>query len=380
MARKKTTTEVVEDEEEGRTLLETGAGTVLDDSAVETAMAALDELRTVGGDDVFTWTVYKVSSKPGEKGGYCARYSSGELSLDTIRETFGGGRYRIRGTDQFNKWVTGASRTVEVIELPKPPAGPAPPAFGDIAEILKAIKPSGDGNADMLKLVIAMMDSNAKMFSAMMERKSEGSSLNDTLALIKATREDKGSATDAVKLLMQGLELGQKLGGGETGLMDIAVKGLDMIQPLIAAQANAPAAPKPAPAIAAPATPNAPPTPVPSAPTPEVNPMLEKLNWLRHQTRALVYQAARNSDPALYAALLLDNLPGFITEEELYERISAEDALVQLASLVPQVAQHEAWFTRFRAAVLEQFTDEDEESGAPGGMDGADETGAEMQP
>lgn len=389
MAKKKTTTtETVEDEEDGsgRGLLETGARAV-DEATLDASIAALDELRAIGGDDVISWTVAKIASKPGERGGYCARYASGDLNLDTIRETFGGGKYRIKGTDNAGKWVLGASRTIEIMDLPRPPTAPntPTPGFGDLASILQAVKPSGDGNADMFKLIIAMMDNNAKMFAAMMERPRQETTLADTLALIKETRENKDGASDAVKLLMQGLELGQKLGGGETGLMDIAAKGLDMIQPLITAQANAPPAPKPGPAIAAPATPGAPSTPAPNAPraTPEVDPMLQKLNWLRHQTRVLVYQAARDSDPALYAALMLDNLPAFVTEEEIFERISAPDALVQLATLDSRVSSFAPWFERFRAAVLEQFSEEGEEGeiDTPGaGMDGADDTGAEMQP
>lgn len=382
MGKKKTTrVETVESDapDEGAELLETGT-LPNDDAALDAAAAALDELRELGGDEVIQWTVFKVSSGPGGKGGYCGRFSSGDLSLDMIRDTWGGGKYRIRGTDQARKWVTGASRTVELMDMPKAagatPAPITPPQdFQGLAAILAAVKPSGDANAQMMTLLTAIVNRPPPPAPPQM-------GIGEILALIKEMRpESKGK--DSTELLMEGIRLGRDLagGGGETGLMDIAARGLDMIAPIVKAQALAPkAAPRiaaPAPALVLPAgapetvAPGGPRSAAPAVPTAqpkEVDPMFEKLKWLRHQVRILIHQAARGGDPELYAAVLLDNLPDFITEEEMLERMSAPDAITQLAMLEPAVNTHAAWFEEFRQAVLGQFENDDDSpdgEGAP---------------
>lgn len=362
MAKKKVITTETTEDDTGELVLETGGAA--DEAGLDASMAAMDELRALGGDDVLSWTVVKVPTKPGERGGYCARYTSGDLSLDTIRETFGGGKYRVRGTDNAGKWVPGASKTIEVMELPRAPQPIAPantPAMGEIAQLIQAMRPSGEGNSQTMQLLMGMIQAQGEMFKAIMNRpEPQHSSLAETLALIKATRPEGGDS--AVNMLVKGLEMGQKLGGGETGMLDIAREGLSALAPLIAQQAAQPAPQRvlvpraPAPVVALPAG-AAPAAPV-SQPVPENNPMLQQLAWLRAQVNTLVIQAMRDRDPELYALVLLDNLPPFITEEQLLERLSAPDAVAQLAALDGRVTAHAAWFEAFRQAILAQFDDE----------------------
>lgn len=90
--------------------------------------------------------------------------------------------------------------------------------------------------------------------------------------------------------------------------------------------------------------------------------MLQKLNWLRMQTKGLVHQAERGKNPELYAEVMLDNLPPFIAVEELRERMSADDAVAQLAFLNGDVMRHAEWFEEFRQCVLDLLDGPDDDT------------------
>jgi len=70
------------------------------------------------------YTVHKEPGAGGKRPIYCATYSREELDLDTIRDSFGGGEYRITGFDSENKLTE--SKRVTIIDVPKPPAAAAP--------------------------------------------------------------------------------------------------------------------------------------------------------------------------------------------------------------------------------------------------------------
>lgn len=379
MGRKKVvTTEVSEGEDEEISL---PAGNSDGEMVSEAELDAMDELRALGGGDAISYSVTKLVTKPGERGGYCARYSAGDLSMDAIRESFGGGKYRIRGMNENGKWVPGASMTIEVMDLPKPLNGAAVANPSSITpELIAALKPGDNGVAALMPLLLKMMESSAQQMTALMTAiagKKDDTKLTDILALINATKPEKEK--DSVQTLLEGIKLGQSFAGGGgdgSSWLDIAGKGLDALKPMIAAQAanlpHTPAVPGPAPA-ALPA-PNPQPTiaAAPPAPTAGADPMLQQLNWLRVQTNALCMQAARHAagkggDPELYADILLDNLPPFLTPDALYARISAPDAIDQLAALDARVAQYRPWFEQFRQAVLDTFApDEGDNEGEPG--------------
>lgn len=100
--------------------------------------------------------------------------------------------------------------------------------------------------------------------------------------------------------------------------------------------------------------------------------MLQQLAWLKAQLNTLCYQAAKHAadptkgDPELYADIVLDNLPVFITPQALYERLAAPDALAQMAQVDARVNNFLPWFTTFRQAVLDAFSPEDDGEGDAG--------------
>ena len=325
----------------------------------------IEELKVLVDDDVAKYSVSRIPTKPGERGGYCTQYAKGDLSGDTIRETWGGGRYTIRALDGRGKYLKVVQ--VDIMDAPKSATPTAAAAGGDAVTVKDLIalfagmqRPSGDSEA--LK---AMLASQSEMIKGLMSRpEPKGPSITDILAIMKAG-EAKGDGP--VEMLLRGITLGKELGGeggGEGDWLSLAGKGLDALKPILANLPNR-AAPPTAPQLPPPATlpPGAPPAaaaPPPgngAAPQPKpqarvANPMLRQLNWLTAQVKGLVFQANRQSNPALYAALVADNLPAFISAADLRARLDQPDALKQLAQLDARVLQHAEWFEQFRLAML----------------------------
>jgi hypothetical protein len=356
---------------------------------------ALAELRSLDASGGIKYAVHKISgTKPGEKGGYCGTYQSGDLSLDVIREQHGAGKFRIRATDAGGKYA--GLRTVEIAEVLKSASAaqvvqaqaPAVDMQG-IAALLQAVKPTGEsGGNSVMQMMLAMMDSQTKsadrMMQMIMAQRDSGPKLTDLLALINASKDRDGGG-DAVKTLMEGIKLGQNLaGGGEESWLGIASKGIEAIGPLLAAgkeQAEQAQHGR----VAAPVTRQAARLPAPTTTSPaqstgasaegaDVGMMdtVRQINWLKQVVSGLLNHAARNKNPELYAEVTLDNLPPFLTLDSVYEQMKDPAAIDKLISLDGRVANHRAWFESFRLAVIDLIDDvnaPDEPEGGTGEVD-----------
>lgn len=347
---------------------------------------ALAELRGLGAGGEYSYTVSRVSSEDGKaKTGYCKTYTVGDLSLDAIRDEFGGGKFKIRVLDAGKKYA--GQTTVDIVGLPKvaaPVATVAPAAdLAGIAALLAATKP-GDASAGVAQIMAMMMkqqESTTTMIVAMMNRPvPTGPTLTDLLALMNANKTEK---TDPVALLLQGLELGKSLAGGgddSGGMLGVAKQGLELITPLVqqGLEDRRAAATVPArralvhtgPASTAEPIPNATGT-APIVETAGVQPVdvLKQLQWIKAQLNILVHHASRDKDPELYAEVMLDNLPGFISVEDIEKHIGAADAVAQLTRIDPRVAQFAPWFEKFREAVKTFLADEGGEDDEGGELD-----------
>lgn len=93
--------------------------------------------------------------------------------------------------------------------------------------------------------------------------------------------------------------------------------------------------------------------------------MMQKLMWIRQLTQTLIVHAIKDHSPDTYAEVVLDNLPPFITEQEILERLTPDNAVAQLARLNPQVTEYAPWFEQFRVAVLDMLSDDPEEPAPP---------------
>jgi hypothetical protein len=201
----------------------------------------------------------------------------------------------------------------------------------------------------------------------------------EILALIKGMNTEQ--KTDPIELLLKGLALGKEMSGsGGTDLMDLGKTALETMAPLIRKQSEAtPTVRVTQPRIAAPAPngngathpPAAAPAPAPAAPQDRAQmEIVDKLRWLTRVTETLVRRAALNKNAELAAEIFMEDLPTFITPQEVYDRFSDPNALSMLAQLDPKVLGYAAWFQEFREAVLASFEPDDEEdTPSPNGAD-----------
>jgi hypothetical protein len=363
MAKKKTTT------------VTTSEVVLPDPPASETAppdpaeLDSLDEWDALDDAEGLKFQVHKLPTRAGEREAYCYTYTGADLSLDTIRETFGGGTYRITARDSKNQYA--GSKRVSIIDLPKPPV------TARDGEYLSRGERSG---TEALTLIMKVMEEQGKLLTSLLTRPPPPPQSGPTaLELIQLIKAMEPKTSDPIGTLLKGIELGKSLGGGgddEDGILGLGKSALGALAPLIAQQA---AKPKPAMPAAAPSAQLTAPPATNGAAEPAATPKQEnavpmddiqkKIAWLRIVTADLVARASRSKDPELYAEVLLDNLPPFITEQEIFERMSEPDAIDKLAMLNPHVKQYKEWFEHFRKAVIDSF-DEDEE--APPEVDSPD--------
>lgn len=321
-------------------------------------------------------------TSPSDFAGYCCTYALSEMSLDRLQSEWGGGKFsvRLRAADGSFKGSTNiqiAGRAKNRDDAPPVvSAAPAAPAI-DLSGIVTAINAANQGQVTMLTELV-------KGLIARPEPKVEKGPdvLEVVTALAPILKPDKsgGDPGDAIKLLMQGIELGKDLAGGGGGgddFTNLALKGMDMVKSVAANQPRQVARPvqrraPPRPALAAPGSP-APGTVVAEEAAPAVEaikqdapPMLKLLGWIKQQAALLVHQAKRKKSPELYAELFLDNVPDGVSLETIYEQMAADDAVDKLAEITgnAEVLQHRAWFEEFRQEVLDQLVDDGEEEQA----------------
>src|SRR5271170_1687616 len=300
-----------------------------------------DELGSLLGVDGLKYRVHKFPTKPGEGGAaFCQDYTKEEFDPAAIRAAFGGGKFRVTVFDEKNRIVN--SKQITLAELPRSsqPIAQAP-----------AAAPQSDG---MQAMMMEFIKGQAAMVAALLARPQApvpaGPSLTDLLALIKASE----SKTDAVDTLLKGLEMGQRLGGGGgdgDSLLGLGKTALETLAPMIRRQAEAPAAPVTA---RLPHAQN--PKPNGAAPVPTVEEkakmeIVNKLRWVNAMTADMCKRAAAGKSAELYAEVMLDNLPPYITIDEIAERFADPNAVAMLAQINPAVTTHAAWFESFRVAV-----------------------------
>lgn len=316
---------------------------------------ALAELEELAGSDA-RFEVRRTA--PAAFVGYVGTYTRDVFSLNLLYSEWGGGNFTLRVKNTRGEYV-GTRRVVlagsphhkkEVLE----PVAVAPSSgIGEMAPLLAAMQSNTDKQIGMLTTLLTGLLNKPPPAAP------------DPIAIIASLKDilkpDKGdSGADAVKLLLQGVDLGKSLGGGEeTSMADVFLKGFDTLKDVAKIAPTAPGA-RPAQRIPARVA-SVPPGTVPAsepaeAPNKEV-PTLEQRQreWIRKQTLFLVHQAKRKKDPGLYAELFLDNLPDFVPVADVLTQMRDPDIVAKLSFLVPDVAGFSEWFEEFRLEVVEQI-------------------------
>lgn len=354
--RKRTTTVVEEPEEEviPAPILAT-ADEVLQASERDSLLALMSEL---SGTTSARVTVYRATrNKPKA---YCFACSPEAFSLDELREKWNGGEFRLY-VSKNGKPYKNLSVNVEPRESAEALASP-------MTDVAIAMREGFEQQTALLREAIAARD---PMMGGGLDINALLVALPGIISAFKSMVPAPAPALPdaserAVDMLLKGIELANDLrGGGEEGLGGVL---RDLVRsPMLAAAVTAMQSPQPAPVprIAAPvgtrpamiATPSGPmpvngaaPMSVPLAPAP----MKTHLPYLN----LLIARAREDSDPALYADVILDNVPEEAIRAFLSRPPSAIDALIADNAAVQP---YRAWFELLITTLEEALTAPDNE-------------------
>lgn len=326
-----------------------GAADARDVEPLDAAIARV--LAELGGSADASINVYAI--RPGSRSGefvdsFPADAFAGEASfLKRIRDEFGAGEYRIQLRDGTRFLVNRLVRIAPARERSR-----ADESAGVVAALAAVLEQQAKRTEDLIRSLAAARQPDSE---------------DAVLARLKAMREIFGpigggarSGADSIEIFLRGLTLGRTLepqsGAGTSDVLLETVKTLGPAlvraveqndQRIAGTQAGALAsssarvAPDRPPAIR---HANSGAVPAEDSVSPAVRKLLEQL----------VDAAAREADPDLYAALMLDQLD----VGSVRQLFAAGDPVVLLGNLEPRVLEHREWFNDLRTSLQELIADE----------------------
>lgn len=350
-----TTTEEVEDERAE------GESEELDGDVVR----ALVELE---GSNEVRWKIYRQS---GTDPGFCAERSTAELSLQSIADDFGPGRYQIVGVKADGAYFR--SKRVSIAKSSRKPE-----TSNDLIAALKSGAP--DQN-----ILLAMMQSNTTIVAAALskpdkpEKEFPWKEIIAASPLVLTAMKDffakKDESNEAMDRLLKQLTLVEKLRGDDkkegSSWPDIIRDALPALSSMVTRpgaphSARAGVVPQPPAAVLAAAVlghegnvtaeANGLETPEAIVPSPEVMAM----DFLKRKFEELLQNAAENKDPELRAALLLDDLPSYISDEWILSMLRHTEWFERMVTFDARIANYRGWFTDLREYLLHSLQNADD--------------------
>jgi hypothetical protein len=329
---------------------------------------AIEEVRNTEGASA---EVHRIM--PPDRAGFCRRYAMSVFSQERIAADYGAGKYRVKFKGPGDKYIRGGG-TISIAEG----LNTAPPtAATGMTDVLALFKAERDRDKEerakaderWFKWATLLVPVLGPKLVELIGGGSKGPSIRDLVATMKDMKDLQAPATnlttqfsEVMNILQGAKDLVGDDGGGKTGSTWVDLLRDVMNGPAMGAIASAIPGLASAPRLSLPGSPVAPVSAAPPAPagnsesapataascSPQKADMLEQLNWLRLTLAQMLIQAQKQGNPRLYAEVVLDNLPPFITPQDLLKRLSAESWWTQLQQVDQRLAAHEAWFVRFR--------------------------------
>jgi hypothetical protein len=375
----------------------------------------LSVLREMEGASQTQWKLWK--TLPLDEAGHVATLPSAALDMDNIARKYGPGKYRVRGRRSDGTWTP--QRTIEIspVSVLKTEHTAPGAASGGVADVLAILRDQKNRESEKVKewlipLVTVLAPGLLEMFRGLFARKPD-SSLTEMVAALQGMKAlaDPPKESDPLRQLDQMTAMIERVRGilpekestGSTWVdlvRDVAKESGPILSGLISMRAaqQAPVqhvpfttAPQPPmqPAVITrvqpqqPATVSAPASAEAPAPqetqTTQENPMLALLGWLRNQLPMLTAKAAANSDPGLYAELLLDNLPQGADPQLIHMWLSKPEWWDMLKGVYPPMEPYRGWFTQMRDALIESVAEELREQDIQRDIEVQSRMGNEMQ-
>jgi len=183
---------------------------------------ARDALRRIDGADTARFRLSRTSGPHEERGVIC-HLSIDELDPVAIGERFGAGDYQVIAIDDNGKYITGTSRRVHVSRSVARRA-----QAGDTERPAPAARPA-NGGTDYAELVRFVAPHVATVIAAWIARPAPQPV--DVVALIAAMNAGKsGGGLDEMVKSLAALDQLRSRGGGDTGIIDAALKLADRLR------------------------------------------------------------------------------------------------------------------------------------------------------
>jgi hypothetical protein len=323
--------------------------------AADPTAAVLAELGAAGSGAFVT--VYRAPTRPGQQEAYLGRWEAAEFTLEDLKARHGGGVYNVRGYRPKLEGEKGPDNkrlfvnrqiTIEEARDAKPPiAAAVAGAPADLVGVFAEIARMQAAGFDKLGQLIAQSRGAAGDEDKFLERMARYKTLfshGDGFSPDKMLTMMSGIVTAATG--MKDL-VGDVGGGKDTNDLDVLMKAMDLFgRPVVEAIARGAgaAAALPAPA-AGPGTP----------PTEGSDMNAAQLVMVRHQLKKLCTKAAANSDPQLWAEVIVDEVP----RAKLEELLGTPAWFDRMCALEPACRNYPAWFTALRDEVSALLTPDD---------------------
>ena len=340
---------------------------------------AIDQIRSVSGakGDVFRLL-------PVDRAGFCRSYAASVFTVERIAQEYGAGRYRVRFKGPDDKYLKGGALTFDIAEGLTPAAGPN--AGSGVQDLLALIKEDRAREKEERERKKSEWLEWAKLLAPLVAPKildvfsgSKGPTLPELIAAVKDMNALQGKPNDLTQQFDQVVRIlqGAKELVGDDGKATGST-WVDLIRDALTSPAVGklvqslpiPGVPQRQQQLPSPAAPSPAPRPAGAAPTPAANSgsapstaptsspgeaMFEQLNWLKALVETLLVQAEKNASPRLYAEVTLDNLPPFMSDQLMLERLNQANWWDQLKLLDARVGPFQAWFERYREQVLKRI-------------------------
>lgn len=288
---------------------------------------------------------------------YVRRMPASEFTVDWIQQSYGGGKYNFRITDQGNRHVKSVVYCIE--DTPHKPAGG---------------NGSDPSEASTVRELLASLAKQQDQIIALLTRSSSSPAKDpiDTalkiLEVLRPTVHPNAPAStfkEMMDVFREGIEMGaMQQGDSILPIVDKLGKPLlDLLQRQQEIDGSVKALPKHvridegAPSRGADG--GAPNVRTDVEPSPSGAPSL--LDQIRVSIGQLIPLAKAGREPSVYSLVFLDQLSDALYKE-IWEFSAREDFVTFALQTFPETKAHEAWFTEFLSALKEQLHVEEEDA------------------
>jgi len=301
-----------------------------------------------GGDEndaQFKINIYRVQEGRGELG-YCFSCVPSELPiLDKIRDDYGAGKYEIRVYEKTDKTRL-KKRTKLVIEKTqkKPVVGIPQNNSGELKDVISAMMEMQQKQMEQFQQIMVMQ----RQQSVPVATPSVVNPMEMMTSMVTAMSQLNGlMPKQEMDQFIKGIELAKEFGsdnnGAEKGLADVLITAAKEFAPPLLEMSKMAAQNTPRPVQTRPVK-----TPVSNSTPPVTEQENDPMLMLKMQLNMLVNKAAADSDPALYADLILDAMP----EEQIREFLGQPNLQEFLTNMNPQVSIYWPWFDALQREVM----------------------------